>query len=76
MIPSYYFIVNPASLKADKKTAAQITAFFENREEKIEIAYWTKKQTVSSLVEKAHTAGFSTIVACGGDGTIRKWGKN
>lgn len=75
MIPSYYFIINPASLKADKKTAAHISAFFENREEKIEIAYWTKEQTVSSLVEKAHAAGFSTIVACGGDGTIREVGK-
>ena len=75
MIPSYYFIINPASLKADKKTAAHIAAFFENREEKIEIAYWTKEQTVSSLVEKAQAAGFSTIVACGGDGTIREVGK-
>ena len=75
MIPSYYFIINPASLKADKKTAAHISAFFENREEKIEIVYWTKEQTVSSLVEKAHAAGFTTIVACGGDGTIREVGK-
>ena len=74
MNPSYYFIINPASLKADKKTAAHIAAFFENREEKIEVAYWTIEQTVSSLVEKAQAAGFSTIVACGGDGTIREVG--
>lgn len=75
MIPSYFFIINPASLKADEKTAARIQAFFENRKEVIEIVFWTKEQTVSFLIKKAHSAGFRTIVACGGDGTIREVGK-
>lgn len=75
MILSYYFIINPASLKANTKTAARISAFFENRKETIQIGYWTKEQSVASLVEKAHAAGFNTIVACGGDGTIREVGK-
>ena len=73
MIPSYYFIINPASLKADKKTAAHIAAFFENRLEEIEIAYQRTNSVFLSW--KSHAAGFSTMVR-GGDGTIREVGKD
>lgn len=73
---SYYFIINPASNKGNRGAEKQITSFFKNRSEEIKIVFWTTEVKVDNLVHQAKQEGYSTIVACGGDGTIMEVGKS
>lgn len=72
---SYYFIINPASLKGNKSTEQRIRNFFSTRKETFEICYWDTNDNVSDLVSKGIELGYTCMVACGGDGTILQVGR-
>ena len=75
MARSFFFIINPASLKGKSDVEKTIRHFFSNRPERIMICYWRKKNQIPQLVAQAENEGLKTIVACGGDGTILQIGK-
>lgn len=70
---SYFFIINP---RAGKSSAARLTGkireFFEGRGLRCELAVTSGKGHGLELSRRALIAGFSTVVAAGGDGTIRE----
>lgn len=72
---SYFFIINPVSLRGGNSTEQKIRTFFSTRDELIEICYWNAKNEVADLVQKGIHLGYSCIVACGGDGTILQVGR-
>jgi YegS/Rv2252/BmrU family lipid kinase len=70
---SYFFIINPSAGRGlAARLPAQIHAFFRNRRLRYEISFTERKGHGLELSRRAALAGFSTIVAAGGDGTIRE----
>jgi len=70
---SYFFIINPASGKGSGvNLPGRINAFFRGRGIHYEIALTEHKGHGLELSRRALLAGFSNIVAAGGDGTIRE----
>jgi YegS/Rv2252/BmrU family lipid kinase len=70
---SYFFIINPtAGNGANAGLAERIKKYFMGRAINYEIALTEHKGHGLELSRRAVLAGFSNIVACGGDGTIRE----
>lgn len=69
---SYFFIVNPNAGKGSLDVRARIEQFFAGRKMRVEIQYTSARGHASELAARAALAGFSRIVAAGGDGTIRE----
>jgi len=70
---SYFFIINPTAGKGyGTSLSERVTAFFRGRDIHFEIALTQHKGHGRELARRAVIAGFSNIVAVGGDGTIRE----
>lgn len=69
---SYFFIVNPNAGRKTPDIRARLEAFFSGRRLRAEIEFTQARGHASELAAKALLGGFSTIVAVGGDGTIRE----
>lgn len=69
---SYFFIVNPNAGKGRLDVRAGIERFFAGRKIRFEIHYTSARGHATELASMASLAGFSRIVAAGGDGTIRE----
>ena len=70
---SYFFIINPAAGKSSGAGPAErIHSLFRGRGIRYEIALTRHKGHGLELSRNAVAAGFSNIVAAGGDGTIRE----
>ncbi len=70
---SYFFIINPTAGKGSGAALAdRVNAFFRGRGIHYEIALTKHKGHGLELSRRALIAGFSDIVAAGGDGTIRE----
>ncbi|MFA6434123.1 MAG: diacylglycerol kinase family protein [Elusimicrobiales bacterium] len=70
---SYFFIINPASGNGSGvELPGKIDAFFRSRGIRYELALTKNKGHGLELSRRAVLAGFSNIVAAGGDGTIRE----
>jgi YegS/Rv2252/BmrU family lipid kinase len=70
---SYFFIINPAAGKGSVASLPdRIHALFRDRGIRYEIALTERKGHGIELSRRAVLAGFTRIVAAGGDGTIRE----
>jgi YegS/Rv2252/BmrU family lipid kinase len=69
---SYFFIINPNAGRKYGDIAGRIAAAFSGRGLRCEIAYTKAREHASELSARAVLAGFTRVVAAGGDGTIRE----
>lgn len=69
---SYFFIINPAAGHGAGKIAGIINSLLSNRAIRYEIAFTKRHAHASELSVRAVLAGFRTVVAAGGDGTVRE----
>jgi len=69
---SYFFIINPNAGKRHSDARARVERFFSGRKLRFETEFTRARAHAAELSAKAVLAGFSTIVAVGGDGTIRE----
>ena len=69
---SYFFIVNPNAGRKYGDIRERVERFFEGRKLRFEIEFTRAREHASELSARAVMAGFSRIVAAGGDGTIRE----
>jgi len=69
---SYFFIVNPNAGRGRLDARGRIRSFFAGRKIRFEVEYTSARGHASELSARAALAGFSRIVAAGGDGTIRE----
>ena len=69
---SYFFIVNPNAGKGRLDVRARLARFFSGRKIRFEMEFTDASGHASELSSRAVLAGFSRIVAVGGDGTIRE----
>lgn len=66
-------IINPNSSKGKGKKKAQlIEKIFEENERDCDIAYTERPQHAIELAKKGAEAGYKTIIAAGGDGTVNE----
>ena len=68
----YFFIINPKAGRKYGDIRERIGNFFSCRKENIEIEFTKAREHASELSTRAVLAGFTRIVAAGGDGTIRE----
>lgn len=69
---SYFFIVNPKAGLKYGSIRERIERFLAGRNLRFEIEFTRAREHASELAAKAALAGFSRVVAAGGDGTIRE----
>lgn len=69
---SYFFIINPNAGLKYGDVRERIERFFSARGLRFEIEFTRARDHASELSARALMAGFSRIVAVGGDGTIRE----
>lgn len=69
---SYFFIINPNAGKRYADARARVERFFAGRKLRFEIEFTKERAHAARLSAQAVLEGFSTIVAVGGDGTIRE----
>jgi diacylglycerol kinase (ATP) len=68
----YYFIVNPNSGSSQKiGLIRQVTQWLESHNFKVEIRLTKSLSHTTVLVDQAKACGATTVVAVGGDGTVR-----
>ncbi|MGB2086515.1 MAG: diacylglycerol/lipid kinase family protein [Flavobacteriaceae bacterium] len=73
---SFYFILNPYTKRKSNAIIETINTFFNDRPHRFCISIWEDHITVAELVTIAKAKGYTSIVACGGDGTVREVGKS
>ncbi|MCM2267540.1 MAG: diacylglycerol kinase family lipid kinase [Elusimicrobiales bacterium] len=69
---SYFFIINPNAGRKTRDIRGRLEKFFSGRRLTFEAEFTQARGHASELAAKALLAGYSTIVAVGGDGTIRE----
>lgn len=69
---SYFFIINPNAGRRHGDVLNRIRNFFAGRNLRFEAEFTKARDHASELSAKAAIAGFTRIVAAGGDGTIRE----
>ena len=69
---SYFFIINPNAGRRHGDVLKRIERFFAGRRLRFEAEFTAARDHASELAAKALLAGFTRIVAAGGDGTIRE----
>jgi YegS/Rv2252/BmrU family lipid kinase len=69
---SYFFIINPNAGKRHADILSRVERLFSGRKLRFEAEFTTHRGHATELSAKALLAGFTTIVAAGGDGTIRE----
>lgn len=69
---SYFFIINPNAGSRHGDVLRRIERFFAGRKLRFEAEFTAARDHACELSAKADLAGFSRIVAVGGDGTIRE----
>lgn len=69
---SYFFIINPSAGRRHADIRARLERFFSGRKLRFALEFTKKKAHATELSAQALLAGFSTVVAAGGDGTIRE----
>jgi diacylglycerol kinase (ATP) len=69
---SYFFIINPNAGLKFGDIRGRIETFFAGRGLRFEIEFTNAREHASELSARAVLAGFSRVVAVGGDGTIRE----
>ena len=76
MEKSFYFILNPYTKRKSSAIIETINTFFNDKPHRFCISIWEDHITVAELVTIAKAKGYTSIVACGGDGTVREVGKS
>lgn len=69
---SYFFIINPHAGGRHGDVRRRIERFFAGRRLRFEAEFTAARDHAAELSSKAALAGFSRIIAVGGDGTIRE----
>jgi YegS/Rv2252/BmrU family lipid kinase len=69
---SYFFIINPNAGRRHADIRSRLADFFSGRQLRFAAEFTKGRAHATELSVKALLAGFSTIVAAGGDGTIRE----
>ncbi|OGR41496.1 MAG: hypothetical protein A2X35_10845 [Elusimicrobia bacterium GWA2_61_42] len=69
---SYFFIINPNAGGSRGDISGRLARLFSGRKLRYEAQFTNGRGHATELSSKALLAGFSTIVAVGGDGTIRE----
>ena len=69
---SYFFIINPNAGRKHADVTTSIERLFSSRKIRFEAEFTRERGHATELSSKALLAGFTTIVAVGGDGTIRE----
>jgi len=69
---SYFFIINPKAGLRRGTIRERVERFFSGRKLRCEIAFTEARDHASELAARALLAGFSRVIAAGGDGTIRE----
>ncbi|MBI5744262.1 MAG: diacylglycerol kinase family lipid kinase [Elusimicrobia bacterium] len=69
---SYFFIINPNAGRRTPDIQGRLKDFFSGRRLRFEYAFTEARGHASELAQQALQAGFATVVAVGGDGTIRE----
>ncbi len=69
---SYFFIINPRAGMRHGDVLGSIERFFSGRKLRCEAEYTRARDHAAELSAKAALAGFTKVVAVGGDGTIRE----
>lgn len=69
---SYFFIINPAAGRRHGDISARLERFFSGRRVKYAAEFTRARGHASELAARAIVDGYTTIVAVGGDGTIRE----
>ncbi len=69
---SYFFIINPNAGRGKLDVKERVARFFSGRRITYEAEHTRSRGHATELAARAVQAGFSTVVAAGGDGTIRE----
>lgn len=69
---SYFFIINPGAGRRLGDISGKIERFFAGRKLRFEIKFTKARGHASELSAAAAMAGFTRIIAAGGDGTLRE----
>ncbi|OGR62910.1 MAG: hypothetical protein A2X31_04015 [Elusimicrobia bacterium GWB2_63_22] len=69
---SYFFIINPNAGRRHGDVFKRVERFFAGRRVRFEAEFTAARDHASELAARAVLAGFTRIVAAGGDGTIRE----
>ncbi len=71
-LPKILFVINPASgTKNTKPEAAKLKGFFQQHAH-VEVAVTSKAGDATNFTKQAIAAGFESVVAVGGDGTVNE----
>ncbi|MDA8130723.1 MAG: diacylglycerol kinase family lipid kinase [Elusimicrobia bacterium] len=69
---SYFFVINPRAGMKHGDVLGAIERFFSGRRLRFEAEFTKARDHAAELSAKAALSGFTTVVAVGGDGTIRE----
>ncbi|HBA60728.1 MAG TPA: hypothetical protein DCZ92_07905 [Elusimicrobia bacterium] len=69
---SYFFIINPNAGKRHSGIKDRLEKYFSGRKLRFEAEFTRARGHASELAARAVIAGFTRVVAVGGDGTIRE----
>ncbi len=69
---SYFFVINPSAGRRAPGIRERIESFLSGRSVRFHIEFTAARGHASELAARALLEGFTTVVAAGGDGTIRE----